>query len=66
MSGYRVAQADRLTCPTCEGSGKVISFHFGRERTRQCPTCGGHGVLDAGVWPYEPYPHVSTAQRQQP
>lgn len=43
-------------CPTCEGGGVVVDLRFGRERRLVCRTCQGHGLIDAGVWPYDSAP----------
>lgn len=40
-------------CPTCEGGREVVDLTYGRERRIACQTCGGSGLIDAGVWPYE-------------
>ena len=38
-SNARTAQADQVTCPTCDGTGKI------RGGSMTCPTCGGSGKV---------------------
>jgi hypothetical protein len=38
-----MAQMSQMTCPTCNGSGKVYNSQTGQSTT--CPTCGGTGKI---------------------
>ena len=48
-------QGQSLLCPTCEGDRVVVDLRYGRPRRLSCRTCAGTGMIDAGVWPYEPW-----------
>lgn len=43
-------------CPTCDGGRTVLDLHHTPPRRLPCKTCAATGVIDAGVWPYEPWP----------
>jgi molecular chaperone DnaJ len=40
---------DRITCPTCNGSGQSMSQKGGMFSISTCPTCKGHGQISKNV-----------------
>lgn len=52
---------ERQDCPTCDGGGVVLDVRFTPPKRLMCGTCGATGHVDAGVWPYEPWPTTGAA-----
>lgn len=55
--------ADMQECPTCEGVGRLVDISGPEPQRIPCRTCGGHGRIDAGVWPYQTFPKNTAASR---
>lgn len=43
-------------CPACDGGGVVLDLRRTPPKRLLCGTCAATGKIDAGVWPYEPWP----------